>query len=430
MSVQSDLRGDDRPGLAPDWGKPAVILHRGAGRGTTAVAVMALLAGGAALIKPVGAPLLELIYPDHPVVQALNRDSQAIRNVDAGLTTANGRLVALTSRIETIEANLSASAERLGRLEARTSAEGLPSPTSADPAKGKVDLGDLSARLSAVEPMLAIAVKRIDALDTVGSNGKTFSARVDGIETQIGELNTSVTGLSGQQKANADQIAALPAKFEEAFGTVRTVDTLLEGLGRRLDATDATAAAVNGNQKTLRLSVALLQLNNLVQSHRPFARDVAVVAKLWQPGPAIQELEVLAATADNGVATVAELRDSFSVILAPKLRSAAGGGDRPMMERMRTWVGSWILPQNSTAAKASPVDLLVDATIERLAEEDIGGAIGHLASLDANLAPLTSRWIVEAKNRVAVDHAMDTLLSLSVAELARSPNNSSEGGVR
>jgi phage shock protein A len=426
MSLQQEFRVTEPRDLPVDWGKPVFVQQAGSGRATTVVASLGLLAGLAALAVPVGAPLLDLLYPDHPVVKALNRDSRATREIQESLAAVNGRLAAQTARIEAIEANIATAAERLGRVEART----MTTAGGSVSGPGTGDVGELSARLSALEPTLAIAVKRIDALDPVGSNGKTFSARILGTEGRITEIDAALDDLLTRQKSAADQIAALPARFEEVGGSVRALEGVIERLGRRLEAVETASVAANSYQSTLRLAVALLQLNNSVQTHRPFARDLGLVTKLLHPVPDIREIEVLSANADSGVATVAELRDSFSVILAPKLRALSSGGDQTVVERVRLWVGSWILPQNAPMAKANPVDLLVDAATEKLSEEDVPAAIAILGNLDSTLAPMAARWLVEAKNRVAIDHAMDALLALSIEELSRSSNSSSERPAR
>jgi len=416
MSLQQDLRSEDRPGGGAGWNQP-VVIHRGAGRGTTVIAALALLGALAALAVPVGAPLLDLLAPEHPVVKALNRDSRALREVRDGLSGISNRVGAQTSRQEALEGGLTALAERLGRIEGQTQA------TNRDEAAANVSraaLGDAAARLSAVETALALAVKRIDTLDTSGSNGKGFSARVDGVEARVGELATALSEQSTQNAETAARVATLPARFDEAAGRAAATDTVIAALLHRLEASEAVANSANGASKSLRLGIALLQLNNVAQSHRPFAREMALVTRLWQPAQRGADLDVLTANADAGVATVAELRDSFSVILAPKLRSMATGAERPVVDKVRMWFASFIAPEVNSA-RANPADMIVDVTTEKLAEEDLRGAVEHLAGLDATLAPLTTRWMVEAKNRIAVDRAMDTLLSMSVDELTR-PN--------
>jgi uncharacterized coiled-coil protein SlyX len=414
MSVQSDIRNEDRRNWEP------VVVHRGAGAGTTVIALMALLAALAALVVPVGAPLLDLFMPDNPAVKALNRDSRALRDMHAAIDGMSNRVTGQNGRQEAVEQGVTALAERVGRLEGLAQA---PAPAPHDNAAAEADkvaLGETNARLSALETGLGLAIKRIDTLDTSGSNGKGFSARVDAVEARVGELSTAVTEQAGHVQETAARVAALPARFDEASARMAAADTLVTALGRRLEALEVVTNSANGANKSLRLGVSLLQLNNVVQSHRPFARELALVVRLWQPAAPSGDIEVLASSADAGVATVAELRDSFSVILAPKLRATAAGNEKPMVDRVRMWFASFIAPEVKSA-KANPVELIVDATIEKLAEEDLRGAVEHLAGLDATLAPLTTRWLVEAKNRIAVDRAMDTLLSMSVEDLTR-PN--------
>ena len=444
MSVQQDNSAEGRPVLQarPDENpsrpqvqdKPIVVM-RGAGRGTTAVAAFALLAGLGALVVPVGAPLVELVYPDHPVVKALTQNGRALREAQLALNATNERLAAQTTRIEAIEASLAAAAERVSRLEVGTTAAPVAAEGAAAPAEpaaladGSADagrlgvlethVGDLAARVGALEPALTIATKRIDTLDTLGSNGKSFSQRVDEVEAKVAETDAALADAVTQTKGVVEQVAALAPRFDEIGTRQGAAEALINGLGQRLAGIETAASAADGNQAALRLSVAILQLNNVVQTHRPFLRELDAVSKLWPETPVNGELEVLAAHAERGVATVAELRDSFSVILAPKLRSLSEGAQEGFFDRMRGWVSSWIAPPQPQAAVANPIDLVVDATIEKLAEEDVRGAVDHLSKLDGAPATLATRWVVEAKSRIAIDRSMDTLLSLGLEELSK-----------
>jgi hypothetical protein len=421
MSLQQDILSADRRDGTGQWSKPTIVIQGAGGRGATVVASIALLAALLALAVPVSGPLIEALYPGSPLAVALNRENNEVRKLRDSVDTLTGRLAAQTLRIEAIETNLAANAERLGRVEARPQFDPTAALPGAETGGLKSDLGDIGARLSALEPTVAIAVKRIDALDTVGSNGKTFSGRVDGIESRVDDLGAALATIAAQQRGTADQVSGLPAKFEAVGTRIGAVEGQVSALDHRLDSIDVSSQVTNGGQRSLRLSVSLLQLNNQAQTHRPYSRDLATVVKLLRPAPDNPEIAVLSANAENGVATIAELRDSFSVIIAPKLRALANGSDRPVVDRMRMWVGSWIIPQNAPSAHSNPVDLVVDATIEKLAEDNVVGAISQLSSLDPNLAPLVSRWVTEAKNRVNIDRAMDTLLSLSVEDLARGP---------
>jgi len=87
--------------------------------------------------------------------------------------------------------------------------------------------------------------------------------------------------------------------------------------------------------------MAALQLRDVTRTASPFAREVAAaqawpaIMGTWQPA-----LKVLAADADHGVATVAELRDNFTTIIAPRLAAVAAANREPVAERAWYWVQS------------------------------------------------------------------------------------------
>jgi hypothetical protein len=174
-----------------------------------------------------------------------------------------------------------------------------------------------------------------------------------------------------------------------------------------------------------RLLLALQQLMLAVRTHASYQRELELVYQLGgrkEPrlGPA---LETLAQRAATGVATVSELRDSFGVILLPKLQALQGGGAGPWIDRARTWLSNAIAPTptNQPSEQDAVGQKLAMSAADRLAEDDLRGATELIGQLTGAYANLTARWLAEAKARMAAEVAHEALSGAILNALGRNP---------
>ncbi|KOR28910.1 hypothetical protein TI04_09930 [Achromatium sp. WMS2] len=175
---------------------------------------------------------------------------------------------------------------------------------------------------------------------------------------------------------------------------------------------------VSRQLRALRLAMAIMQLSIVIRSDRPFGRELKLVQQLGSGDVKLQDqLSSISASADTGVATVAQLRDSFSVLILPKLQ--------PIFEDSPgTWIGEFwsgfTAVLNPFAAKATPdVRLsvargLVESATARLYEDNLGAAVDLLARLDGAAGTFVMRWLVEANARLRLDAVYEELVDMNM----------------
>jgi predicted nucleic acid-binding Zn-ribbon protein len=449
---------DPEPVTAPP--RPQTVIVKKRAWFALLLSWLALLGAAAALAMPTIKPWLKANYGTHPAVALVVGPRTEIEILQGELNGLRGQLATLSSRVEAGETNVSGTAERLGRLEkateglegrldtlaagqrapaAETAIPAAPAEVEAwgkaltqrietiDPLARRVEvleggLGDAAGRLNGMETRLVSVNKRLEAFDAVGGNVRTVIERLNGTEDGLAALRAKVD-------ANAAAAAAAVAGLEKLSGLAAAVDQRLADLEGPVGAVDSRLAALEGGAKdertlvrSIRLAVAIQQLGTVSHTHKPFSREVEQVRRLSADrGEGLTALDTLSTHADTGVATVAELRDSFAAILVPKLRSLVDGGDKPWTDRMREWMSAAIAPAGQRPAEQNPALKLIDDTVQRLAEDDLRGAIDVLAQLEGPPANLSQRWLVEARARLAVDGAAESLAALALDLVGNKP---------
>ena len=176
--------------------------------------------------------------------------------------------------------------------------------------------------------------------------------------------------------------------------------------------------------KEVRLALAVFQLRMATQTHLPFERELGLVRQLSIREPenatVLGSLEAIAPYAANGVATPAELRDSFGLLVFPKLQPLLGV-EKTWGEWARGWVSAIMAPIASSTAKPMMRQQLVMAAMDHLSEDDLAAAVAELSKLDGPAASVAVHWLHEANARLAVDVAYTTLSGWGLVSSGQMP---------
>jgi hypothetical protein len=191
---------------------------------------------------------------------------------------------------------------------------------------------------------------------------------------------------------------------------------LSEQLKQAQTAIVATKEEISEQLRISRLAVALLQLRITSQTHLPFERELTLVRQLGRDERGLfAVMTVLAPHAATGVATVAQLRDGFGLILLPKLKPVLAEDEQDWVDWAFSWVNLVFIP--FSLSQPSPRQQLVNSATDRLTEDDLRGAVDLITQLDGPAAALVVRWLKEANARLAVDTAYLSLSGIALALL-------------
>lgn len=459
--LRSDTRGSDDErlaGSAPVVEK--VIVKRGGGWFATLVALLALAVAVFTLLLPSVQPWLQARYGHiGPVGFVLGQKSEMdrLREQFARMDRQTGELA---KRLDAEEATSSSAAERMARLDAifgsgaasgtaPVAGAGLPGVSAeATPAEQQAWRDAVSGRIDAlaVDFAAVIALQQKTAEDVaalsegltgvepLGDEVKALLQRLDQGDAQVAETRAAIAALTETVEPLRQADADASAKAEAIASEVAALATRLDGLETQAKAADASVMEAIGKMSALeeviggwksaidnlRLSQAMFHLTDVLETHAVFSREIAYVRNISQDGALSQRigalLEPLAVYADSGVATRAELRDSFSAIVAPKLLAVSNDA-RPWLDRMRSWVGGMIAAETVAASAGDPTRQLVSTASRALSEDDLDLAIEAIGRLEGQPAMVAQRWLVEAQARRVLDTQSTGLAALGM-ELA------------
>lgn len=354
-----------RPTIAPT---PSYIDEpRSSGGFATALSVVALLVGAAALSEPWWGPAL----PGWPATSAPAASSAASAPADP----------ALRSQIQQL-------ADRVGKLEQRPAAA--------------VGNGDASVDVSAL-------TQRIDALE------KRPAATPDTAAA------AAAASAADAQKALADRLAALEQKVTAASGNAQAAQQLrgeVDALKQQVTSVNQTVSERQDAATTAQaLVLAAGQLRASLSGGQPFQQDLQAVRALNIADAGVtQPLDSVAPYAAKGIPTRAQLTDRFQPLAGEIVRA-----------EMRGEGNSWI---DSAVGKLSTlvtvrregggvVGTTADAVVARaeadLAAGNLGKAVEELSTLQGPAAQTAAPWLADAKARLAADQAARQLNDRAIA---------------
>ncbi|GAM97108.1 putative phage tail protein [alpha proteobacterium U9-1i] len=242
---------------------------------------------------------------------------------------------------------------------------------------------------------------RIDSLEGIVNTplGETASTGGGPADTaaRVFALQASLRGVEGRlaQMPSSEQTAALTAE-------VRRLQEELPAV-----AAEARAAAT-----AARASYAVVAASEAARSSGPFEQAYTSLVALLPNDPNVAALAPLART---GAPTRAELRDRFDRIDNEIVRAArqaqAGAG---FWGRIQAALAQWIVVRR--AGEGDTPAGVVERASQRLAADDLAGAVQEVNSLSGAPKQVAQRWLTDAQRRLEIDQRITAIRT----ELSRS----------
>ncbi|CAK0774839.1 hypothetical protein CCP3SC5AM1_950008 [Gammaproteobacteria bacterium] len=196
---------------------------------------------------------------------------------------------------------------------------------------------------------------------------------------------------------------------------IEVLEASNEEIGKRFSQAEQGLADQLANN---RLALAIFQLRIASQTHLPFESELSLVRQMSRNEPGLSKtLAILTPHAAVGIATVAELRDGFGLILIPKLQPLLEQTDQNWVNWAFSWVNMVFIPFSSS--QPNPRQQLVISATDRLTEDDLRGAVELIERLDGPAAALVVRWLKEANARLTVDAVYNALSGIALALLGQ-----------
>jgi hypothetical protein len=390
-------------------------IHDGVGMGTAvALAAVAALAGGAigaiAPRTPALAPLIDRAAPDE-----LTQVRQAQAAAQASLAQADEKLKLIDASggvspvfaadYQQLKANVAAAQKKLANIDAGlkllpngppetkvlrdriVALETLPNdPSKASPEQLARAVAGLQARVNELEGR---ASKSLAFETASGIEPADLVARLQGLQNQSKALEAKLA-----TTASADEVAGLSTDLKKL----------------QADFTEVAAGAKAATEAA-RAAYAVAAATDASRSSGPFPQAYSALQAALPNDPNVIALAPLSA---KGAPTKAELRDAFTKIELDVIRAAraedAGGG---WWGQLQSMFAQFIVIRR-TGGGDQP-NTIVERADQRLAADDLNGAVAELSRLRGAAAKVAAPWLANARLRLEID----TRLAAIRAQLAR-----------
>nr|WP_295834384.1 mitofilin family membrane protein [uncultured Azospirillum sp.] len=345
-----------RPTIAPT---PSYIDEPRSGGGfATALSVVALLVGAAALSEPWWGPAL----PGWPTPSASTSSSAS--------TPADP---ALKSQIQQL-------ADRVGKLEQR------PAATASNGGGNTPDLSALTQRIDALE-------KRPAASADAGDARKELADRIAALEQKV-------SAVSGNSQAAQE----LRSEVDQLKQQVTSVN---KAVSERQDAATTAQALV----------LAAGQLRASLSGGQPFQQDLQAVRALNISDSGVtQPLDAVAPYAAKGIPTRAQLTDRFQPLAGEIVRADIRGEGNSWIDSAVGKLSTLVtVRQEGGGVVGTTANAIIARAEAALNEGNLTKAVEELSALQGPAAQAAAPWLADAKARLAADQAARQLNDRAIA---------------
>jgi hypothetical protein len=287
---------------------------------------------------------------------------------------------------------------------------------------------ELDARLAAVaDEMKALADRqaqigaRLEAIEAVGGSSDGAARRVAAVENGIKAAEARIATIEASGKTADIQIGKLGERADAADAAVKVNAERLSAIDDWVNKAGTAIAALTKSGSADKSFLTALQLRGATQLSAPFAAELAAARAAAADGNAETQaaLTALAAHAQTGVPTMPELRDSFSMYVAPRVAALSPAGQRGLTDRTKAWVQSVFSPRTVDETVGGDRNATIIALAERsLAKGQLAAAVDQIALLEDQAALIATEWLKGASARLTTDKASATLMAQAFDRLA------------
>jgi hypothetical protein len=301
------------------------------------------------------------------------------------------------------------STEDYDALAARVAAfEKPPIPPSIDADAIKSAIGAIGHRVEQLETTVDARLSEFEKRPVpAGVNVDAIKSAEGALAGRIDQLDQRLAAAEAQSLAGAANEAA---KLQKINDELSRLGNITAELAKRLPELEQQLRSQSNAERTdAALAVLLLRIRDAVEEGRPFPAEYAALKGLARDPDLLAQAEPLAEAAQNGVASRAvlsrrltELAGRIATATEPPPQSDWGA---QALERLRSLVTIRRIDGNSQTGP----EAAVRAAEAALARGDLDGAVTALDPLAGANAEAARPWLRMARERLAVETALDHL---------------------
>lgn len=278
--------------------------------------------------------------------------------------------------------------------------EPTPAPQTAASEASLADVETLSGNAQNAAPDM-------DVIGALGARLDDVDTRLDAVDTRLGEVDSRIEGVTAQVAEQPDlkaaaaaamtQITQLREEMDQTTAQFRDAAGAATDQAKAAEAAQAEAEAARQAAQAEQITALHTELAAAVETGAPYAEQVSALAAL--DAPAVPE--VLSAHAEEGVPTLAALRESFTAAARATVRDAVrqeasegGAADK---------IGAFFKAQTGARSLTARDGDGADATLSRaeaaLSAADLDTALTEIGALSDNAQETMRDWAAQATLR-------------------------------
>jgi hypothetical protein len=281
-------------------------------------------------------------------------------------------------------------------------------------------IGKSAADTDALKSQVSKLTQQVDRLEAASGGDRQLETSVAAAKTGLQNLEQRVTAGEAQAAARRASDAADLQKIQQELARLGTVTS---ELASRLGTLERDQQSQNAAEPRTDATLALLlvQMREAVEQARPFPAEYSAFTALARDPALKAAAEPLADAARNGVPRRAvlgtRLAELAERVATPNEPAAESDWGQKLLAHLRGLVK---IRRIDGAAQTGPEDSVSAAQIA-LARGDLAEAVAALDRLAGANAEAAGPWMRMARERLAVEAALDHLQQLLTVRLGSAP---------
>lgn len=375
------------------------------------------LAGGLAVLFAISWGYLPL--DDQTEAPDLSPLEDRIAKLEAAPKTPDNSAVlkALESRLGDLETKTSETPPEVAALADRVTQLETSLDSMAEAAKDGGSVADAAA----ISQQINEAEKRLDAKIEAGlaeakAGTESDTAEIDSLKTEIAEIDAKLKALTEAELGAGEAAQLLP----DITALNERVDKIESTLPSLVDAMNDEAAET----KSATLAIAFANLRAAVDDGRPYAAELATLAKL---SPGAGDLGGLLDYEDTGIPTLRELTASFDDARNAALAAQAPASDASIIDRLMASAESLVKVRRiDETAQGDTTDAVLARAAAKLEQGKLEAAVKEVETLQGTPREAFAKWLDAANARLDAETTLQRLQSILLVSLGGSGANTVE----
>jgi len=331
---------------------------------------------------------------------------------------SNDEYAALTARVAAVEKRLSVPGVNVDAV--KSTMNGLGQRVEQLETSVNSRIGKSAEDVDALKSQVSNLTQQVDRLQAAGGGDRQLETSVAAAKTGLQDLEQRVTAVESQAAARRASDAADLQKIQQELARLGTAT---RDLASRLGTLERDQQSQNAAEPRIDATLVLLlvQMREAVEQARPFPAEYSAFVTLARDPALKAAAEPLADAARNGVpgraVLVKRLAELAGRVATPNEPPAESDWGQKVLAHLRGLVK---IRRIDGAAQIGP-DASVSAAQIALARGDLAEAVAALDPLAGASAEAAGPWMRMARERLAVEAALDHLQQLLTVRLGSAP---------